>query len=81
MAQYSIGADRVLRKAAKQSHDGLEVGHALDTEDAFEHGVVAGDFAVLESVGAASGREHELGDELFGCVATVRARLGQARLH
>ncbi len=37
----------VLSKAAKQSPDGLEVGHALDAKEAFEQGVVAGDFTVL----------------------------------
>ena len=51
-----------------------------DLKDAFEYRVVAGDFTVLETVGSAGDREHELGDELFGCVATVAAGLGQTRL-
>ena len=47
---------------------------------ALENGVVACDIAMLEPVGAAPYREHELADELFGCVAAVGAGLGQARL-
>lgn len=54
--------------------DGLEVGHSLDTKNAFENGVVTGDFAVLEAIGPAPYREHELGDELIGCVAPVGAQ-------
>ena len=35
---------------------------------------------MLEAVGSAPYREHELGDELLGCVTPVAPRLGQARL-
>jgi hypothetical protein len=66
-----------LCKAAKQSHDGLEVSHAFDAKDALENRVVAGNFAMLKAVGTTPYREHELGDELFGCLAPVRAGLGQ----
>ena len=79
MESTSNGFVGVLGEAAKQSHDGLEVGHTLDAEYTFENGVVAGDFAMLKTVGSAPYREHELGDELLRCVAAVGAGLRQAR--
>ncbi len=68
----------------EESHYGFKVGHALEAEQAFQYRVVPGNFAVLEAVGTAPHREHELGDEQLpggspGCCRAggVRRRIGQ----
>ena len=56
----------------------LKLAMRLDAKDAFKYRLVAGDIVMLESVGTAPYPEHELGDELFGCVSSIATRLWQA---
>ena len=69
------GIVETLGEFAEQPHDRLEVGHASKPEQTFQHRVVAGDFAMFETIGATPDREHELEDELLGTVASVATRL------
>jgi hypothetical protein len=62
-----------LAKFVEQAHDGLAIGHAFETEQTFQDGIMAGDFGVLEAIGTTPDREHELGDELLGPVAAIGA--------
>ena len=54
-----IGA---LGKFIEESHDGFEIGHALEAKQPFQDRVMPGDFTVLETIGATPNRERELGD-------------------
>jgi hypothetical protein len=67
------------REASEQTHDRLEVRHALKSKELADYRIMACDLSVLKPIGPTPYRDHELADELHGRVATIASGLWQAR--